>query len=71
MSPKVTRKIATPKTGRPFNPAAKSAPRHPTNDEIARLAYQRYEQRGRVDGSDLDDWLSAEAALQRPGATKR
>jgi Protein of unknown function (DUF2934) len=32
----------------------------PSQDEIARLAYRFYEQRGRRDGQDVDDWLSAE-----------
>jgi hypothetical protein len=35
----------------------------PTRDEIARLAYQLYETRGRQDGHELDDWLSAEQEL--------
>ena len=29
---------------------------------IRRRAYELYEQRGFVDGHDLDDWLQAEAA---------
>lgn len=28
---------------------------------IAKTAYELYEQRGRADGYDLDDWLKAEA----------
>ena len=28
---------------------------------IAKAAYELYEQRGRADGYDLDDWLKAEA----------
>jgi hypothetical protein len=36
----------------------------PTSDEIARLAYQFYETRGRRDGQALDDWLSAERELK-------
>ncbi len=32
-------------------------------DEIRRRAYELYEQRGRVDGYDLDDWLQAEAEV--------
>jgi hypothetical protein len=32
-------------------------------DEIRRLAYQLYEERGREDGHDIDDWLRAEAEL--------
>ncbi len=32
-------------------------------DEIRTRAYQLYEDRGRVDGYDLDDWLRAEAEI--------
>ena len=35
----------------------------PSPGEIARLAYQFYEMRGRRDGHDVDDWLSAEREL--------
>jgi len=35
----------------------------PSRDEIARLAYHFYERRGRRDGHDVDDWLSAEQEL--------
>jgi Protein of unknown function (DUF2934) len=35
----------------------------PSRDEIARLAYDFYETRGRQDGRDVDDWLSAEQQL--------
>jgi hypothetical protein len=37
----------------------------PTRDEIARLAHRFYETRGRRDGHDVDDWLSAEQELTR------
>jgi hypothetical protein len=30
------------------------------NGSVAQRAYQRYEERGREDGGDLDDWLEAE-----------
>ena len=36
----------------------------PSRDEIARLAYDFYERRGRTDGHDVDDWLSAERELR-------
>jgi hypothetical protein len=36
----------------------------PTIDEIARLAYHRYEQRGRQNGRDVEDWLLAEQELR-------
>jgi len=32
-------------------------------EEIRRRAYVLYEQRGREDGHDVDDWLHAEAEL--------
>jgi hypothetical protein len=35
----------------------------PSRDEIARLAYRFYELRGRRDGHEVDDWLSAEREL--------
>ena len=35
----------------------------PSPEQIARLAYRFYEKRGRGDGQDLDDWLSAEREL--------
>jgi hypothetical protein len=35
----------------------------PSRDEIAQLAYRFYETRGRQDGQDVDDWLSAEQEL--------
>jgi len=34
-------------------------------EEIHRRAYEQYEQRGREDGHDLDDWLRAEAEVTR------
>lgn len=37
----------------------------PSREEIARLAYRFYETRGRRDGQDVDDWLSAEEELTR------
>ena len=35
----------------------------PFPGEIARLAYYFYEMRGRRDGHDVDDWVSAEREL--------
>jgi hypothetical protein len=32
-------------------------------ERIRRRAYELYEQRGRVDGKDLDDWLQAKAEV--------
>jgi hypothetical protein len=30
------------------------------NDQVAKVAYSIYEKNGKVDGSDLDNWLEAE-----------
>jgi hypothetical protein len=35
----------------------------PTREEVARLAYQRYESNGHKDGNDMEDWLRAEHEL--------
>ena len=35
----------------------------PSREEIAGLAYRFYEERGRKDGWDLDDWLASEREL--------
>jgi hypothetical protein len=37
----------------------------PSRDEIAQLAYEFYEARGRREGHDVDNWLSAEQLLTR------
>ena len=37
--------------------------RAPTHDEIAQLAFNLYESRGRQDGHDVEDWLRAEEEL--------
>jgi hypothetical protein len=41
-------------------------------EEIAKRAYQIYENRGYMEGSDLDDWLQAERELtqQAPGVRR-
>ncbi len=39
---------------------------HPNlHEEIRSRAYELYEQRGREDGHDMDDWLRAEAEVTR------
>lgn len=35
-----------------------------TEEAIRKRAYELYEQRGRLDGHAVDDWLTAEAELQ-------
>jgi hypothetical protein len=39
--------------------------RSPAHDEIAQLAFNLYESRGRQDGHDVEDWLRAEEELGR------
>ncbi len=36
----------------------------PAHDEIARRAYELYEQRAHMDGHDQEDWFHAERELQ-------
>jgi hypothetical protein len=37
----------------------------PSYEEIARLAYQLWEERGRESGNPEDDWFRAEAVLRQ------
>jgi hypothetical protein len=37
-------------------------------EQIRRRAYELYEQRGRNDGHELDDWLQAESEMTRPAS---
>ena len=39
--------------------------------EIAEVAYSYWESRGREDGHDIDDWLSAEQEVQRRHSVQR
>ncbi len=39
-------------------------------EEVARVAYALYVERGCVDGYDLDDWLKAEIILSRQNGQK-
>ena len=49
---------------------AAERPVHTTNNSkrelIATKAYELYEQRGRTDGHDVEDWLRAEAIINKP-----
>ena len=64
--PRVPKKTDTPPTARrkPSRRVATAAPQSVTEREIARLAYELYEARGRTGGSPLDDWLHAEQLLK-------
>ena len=43
-------------------------PRPNLEEAIRRRAYELYEQRGRRDGHDVDDWLRAEADVKHSAA---
>ena len=45
-------------------PPARSAPGSIEPEAIARRAYQLFEERGREEGQELDDWLRAEHELR-------
>jgi len=57
--PKATRRAAD----RVRKPAVASNDSTVTSNDIARLAYELYERRGRSHGAELDDWLEAERQL--------
>ena len=57
--------VATALTGERMFATYTGGDAPPTREEIARLAYHFYEARGRHDGLDVDDWLSAEQELTR------
>lgn len=72
------KRTAAPKTEAAAKPAAKrttGAPRKRTvktvsseagfSEQVARLAYQFWEERGRPDGSAHEDWFRAEEELAR------
>jgi len=42
---------------------------HDPQDVVAQRAYELFEERGREDGHDLDDWLEAERELQTQPAS--
>ena len=45
------------------SPAPKSTNATDIEERIRRRAYEIYEQRDRIDGLDLDDWLQAESEI--------
>lgn len=47
----------------PFSKSQAARSPEETQEQIRHLAYQLYEQRGREDGHDLDDWLTAESEV--------
>ena len=58
---------AKPKSREPRS--RKPKPMSNTEEKIRQRAYELYEERGRIDGLALDDWLQAEAEVR--GAEKQ
>jgi Protein of unknown function (DUF2934) len=59
----------TPKTPTPIKPATQTTePSIDLQEQIRLRAYQLYEQRGREDGRDLEDWLQAESEVTQKKA---
>jgi hypothetical protein len=63
MNANVASALATYLTGERWM-AKDTTQRNPSHDEIAHLAYQLYEVRGRQDGHDVADWRLAEDRLR-------
>ncbi|MEW6775498.1 MAG: DUF2934 domain-containing protein [Bdellovibrionota bacterium] len=61
-----SKKTQSVRTRRPSIQESSSTPPDgvPSQEEIARLAYELFEKRGHGDGFDLDDWLKAERQLK-------
>jgi hypothetical protein len=57
--------LSMPVPSRP--PISVPEPEEGRRSNIRELAYRLYEERGRLDGRDLEDWLEAEAILQQEG----
>jgi hypothetical protein len=58
----------SPRTKRPASGKSNGGANGVSDDNVARRAYEIYENRGANDGADLDDWLEAERQL-KPGPT--
>jgi Protein of unknown function (DUF2934) len=61
--PKVRAGSATPDVGPQGAGLCKIGPLEDAHARIAALAYQLYEQRGREEGHDVEDWLDAERKI--------
>jgi hypothetical protein len=48
-----------------FAQSEKKSPGKPSHEEIAKRAYEIFEQSGREPGRDMENWLAAETELSR------
>jgi len=62
-SPAASR-MTTRTTEAPMRASRASIDVNSVHDEIARLAYARFEARGGAHGFDVEDWLAAEASVR-------
>lgn len=66
-APAVTPAKAQPANGGPSATPSVQSGQTPSAEQIARRAYELYQQRGGKPGRDMEDWLEAEREL-RSGA---
>jgi DUF2934 family protein len=59
--------VATP-VAEDISAPFKTSATEPPHDDIARRAYELYEQRGGEHGHDWEDWFYAERELRQPAA---
>jgi hypothetical protein len=64
----VPEQLAEPAEGVDPGAAGLHAGYSPTNDEIAKRAYELFLRRGSRNGHDFDDWLEAERQLRGSGS---
>jgi hypothetical protein len=55
----------------PFRTSQAVQPPDQIQEQIRQRAHELYEARGREDGHDLDDWLTAESEVTRTFAAQR
>ena len=53
------------------NGSSKDIPAEPTQEAIAKRAYELFLQRGSIPGFELDDWLQAEAELVSSASVRK
>lgn len=63
-TPAVVAKAKKPKAGKP----AAAIPAEGHEEAVRRMAYLLYEQRGCIDGYEVEDWLRAEALVTQQAA---
>jgi len=55
--------VSSPAHARPESPERRQERQPPSQQEIAEMAYARWQERGSPDGSPEEDWLEAERWL--------